>query len=767
MANILETIKKARKAGMSDDDILSKIIEANPEKAKTFKKAKERGADASAILNKVVEENKKQEAKPKKESQEKETKDKKEEPEKEKSQGKKKEKTEKEQAKEKKDKKEKKKTKSKTKNKKSFGRRIREKVAAVRNSRFVGELLSATRFLLVGVDISDHSIEVLLLNKKGSITSYGRTVIDEGVVENGEIIDQKKLSESLKETLRSTKPQPLDVPEHTRDKAVRLQTKDHKAIVTLPDSKTYVQLFKFKNKSDLYNKISERVENTIPFDSDELYWDFIDLPSDEGVKILCVAAQRDIVDMYIYFFKSTNVEPVAFEIEGASIGRALLPIKTINKEKKKKESRKVMADGRERMIIDMGARTSILSIFNTDAKLAVSVSLPYGGHYFTKKISEYLDTSKEEAEKIKQNKGFKEGSDIFSEMEKHGEKIVKEIERANNYYNREFDSEVKEIILAGGTALLPDIDKFLNQRVDPEVKIGNPLDKISDQGILDDQKPLLYSNVVGLSLRSLVDDPVNYGINLLPEEVKSQAKRSQKAKHRSVTVAALFIVVAGVLLLAASIYYLIYLPVPAPIQPLQDRIILEMQEEQMDEDIELHDMAIVAEDLEGSANVYDGPGEEQEILGEAESGESYRATGQSAGWVRIEFEDVSGWINSEHLSEIETIEVEEDAEEEIGDETEEVEEVEDEEVDEVIVVEISQNVGPDGLNLREAPTVNSESITTVGAGNIYEIIDEEEGWIMIEAEDQEGWVSDNFVERRDEDVMTGESVEDTIERLME
>ena len=743
MANIIESIKKAKKRGASDEDILKKIIEDNPQKADQLKEAKKRGASASDILEKIIKDNR-----PSKKEKEKK---------KQKGGGKKKKKDKDKKQKKKSQKTDKKDKTAKKKEEVNLKERFSGLVGAVKSSQFVGELLSVTRSLLVGVDISDHSIEVLLLNNKGNVTSYGRTILDKGIVENGEIINQKELSESLKETLRNTKPQPLDVPEHAREKAVKLKTKDHQAIISLPDSRTYAQVFKFEDRGNLYQKIQEEVKNSIPFDSEELYWDFVELPAEEGVKILCVAAQRDIVDMYIYFFKSTNIDPVAFEVEGASIGRAILPVKTINKEKKKKK-REVMADGKSRMVIDMGAKTSILSIFNKEADLAVSVSLPYAGHYFTKKVSEFLDVSKEKAEKIKQKDGFKEDADIFSEIKKHGEKIVKEIERASKYYTREFDEEIKEIVLAGGTALLPDIDKFLDERVEPKVKKGNPLKKISNEDLLSDKKPILYSNVIGLGLRSLVDDPVNFGINLLPDEVKSQAEKSQKSKYKSVLVVSLFITIAGLVLLGLSIYYLIYLPVPAPIQPLQDRVLTEMQQEGIqEEEVEVEDRAIILEEIDG-ADVYDGPGEEQEVLGVVEPGESYRATGQSAGWVRIEFEDTEGWIDSQYLSSIETVEVED--EEDDYDEDEEEQEI-------VDLIEISEAVGPDGLNLRAEPTTDSEIVTSIPAGEVFEILDEREDWIMIEQDGQSGWASIHFVEEIEGEVGPEEEIEDTIERLME
>jgi type IV pilus assembly protein PilM len=536
----------------------------------------------------------------------------------------------------------------------SFSQKLRRSLAGVKGSHFFSEFFAITRYLLVGIDISDHSVEILLLDKDGSITSYGRSILEEGIVSSGDVLDQKRLTDSLRDALRKTKPHPLEIPEHTMEKKVTLRKKNHKAIVSLPEAKTYIHIFEFDDKNNLYAKIEEKIKNTIPFEYDDLYWDFKEISSKKrGVKVLCVAAQRDTVDTYIHFFKSANVDPVAFDVEGASIGRALLPVKTIYENKKKKKGKEVMADGKSRMIVDLGARTTTISIFNEDAELALSVPLPYAGRYFTKKIADELKLPEKEANELRKKEGFDPAGKTYAILKPHGKKIVAEIKEACKYYKRQFDSDVKEILLAGGTSLLPGIVDFFNSEIkEIEVKMGEPLKRINDLGMLSYKESILFANVVGLARRALLNDPIRDAINLLPEEVKNQERRSQVEKHRSVLLVAVFIAISGILFLGLAAYYLIYLPVPAPIQPLKQRILLHLEEKPGEETI---DVAVIREELEGPAYVRRGPGEEQEIIGEAIPGKRYKATGQLAGWVRIVFEDTEGWIHGGNLEKIETV----------------------------------------------------------------------------------------------------------------
>jgi type IV pilus assembly protein PilM len=626
------------------------------EKEKKEKQKKEKKQQGSEKIKQAEQEKKQQEQKEKQKVEQEKKED-----EKKKAEAKKKE-----QEKIKRDKEEHKKKIAREEKRKDIAKKLKIGRASLKGNRFLKDFFAATRYLLLGVDISDHSIEVLLLDKDGAVASYGRSILEDGVVNNGDILNQKKLSEALKKTLEGTKPHPLNIPEHTTEKKkVRFAKKEHKAIVSLPESKIYTQVFKFKNKSDIYKRVKDELAKTLPFEKEEFYWDFTEVSTREGVKVVCVAVLQDVADSYIHFFKSTNIDPVAFEVEGESIGRALLPLKKIKrvtkkrklfkKKEREKENDEVMADNKSRMIIDLGARSTMIDIFNEEAVLVVSVPLPYAGNYFTNKVAEKLNISKQEANKVKEEEGFNKNGKTYEILKPHGEKIIKEIEAANRYYEREFGSKVKEIVLAGGTALLPGITEFFQERVkNISVKVGDPLKKINDFGMLNQKEKILYSNVIGLGLRSLKKDPIETGINLLPEEVRNQARKSQQETHRSVLLVAIFIVIAGFLLLGLSIYYLVYLPVPAPMQPLKNRILLIID----DKKVETVDVAFIADDLEGVV-IYSGPGEESDVVGSAFSGEFYQATGQRAGWVRVKIsEDEEGWIYRENLKKITTMSLE-------------------------------------------------------------------------------------------------------------
>ena len=354
---------------------------------------------------------------------------------------------------------------------------------------------------IISIDISDHSIEILYLSKQRSILAYGRTIIEQGIVRDGEIIKQKALTQALRLTVQRAGFQPFDP-----RKGPYLR-----AIVSLPEFKTYIQTFTFDSRANLFEKVKQEIEKTIPFPINDLYWSYIESLDENSskIKVLCAAVLKDIVNDQVHFFKASGINPIVFDIEAASLGRALLS-------QELKQST---------IILDIGARTTNLNIFDKNGFIGLSATIPYAGLDFAAKIADHLGISKQKAETIMEEKGFeKQDNPFLLILEREAEKIVKEVQQSINYYEGKFgkDAEkVKKIILAGGLSLLPDIDGFFQKYFEEiKVEMGNPLEKIKRKGGMKKNMAILYSNAIGLALRSVAKDPVKRGINLLPEEIK-------------------------------------------------------------------------------------------------------------------------------------------------------------------------------------------------------------------------------------------------------
>jgi type IV pilus assembly protein PilM len=588
--SIEETIKKARKRGAGDDLILKKIIELNPEKKDLLEQALKRGATPTQVINEIIKQSKKTE-------------------------------------------------------KDTTTEGWKFQLAKIKQSQIVSEFLDVTRQPIVGIDVSDHSIEVMQLNKQGKIVSYGRAILESGIVENGNILKQKELIDILNDTLKKTKPFPL----------IAEDIKELKAIISLPENKTYIHHFQVSVKDNLYNSIVKQIETNIPLPIKKLSWDFFKIYNkkrEDQVDIICVAVDQDVIDSYIYFLRAAEITPVAIDVESFAIGRGLLkkiydPVaEEVNNKKKKKKTESTKEEIEDTMILDIGAKDTIISVYDYSGAICFAISLPIAGFSFTAKIAEHLGITMEKAEELKVSGGFSSKTDFFFAIEREALKIVNEVKEANSFYKKRFNRDVKKIILAGGSALLPEIDVFFQKFFGNKVEIGNPLTKIKDLSNLDEKKAVIYSNVIGLALRGISDDPVRDGINLLPSEVKAKEIKIQQSKQKSVLLASAVVALSGLVLLGLSLFYLVYLPVPAPMAPLKQRVITTFYLEKDNQELTVK---IRDEFVESGISIYALPGERSEVIYTATTADEIELLQKIDIWYKVKIGSIEGWASEEYL----------------------------------------------------------------------------------------------------------------------
>lgn len=352
----------------------------------------------------------------------------------------------------------------------------------------------------LGLDISDHSIEIVLL--RGSIQdpkllAMSRQILEPGIVENGKVVNKEGLKKALKSLI-------------SNPKFGKVKTK--KFIFSLPESRSFIHVFEIPQglkKEKEKEEINSRLFQTFLYPPEDLYFDFQiqDIKKDKK-EILLVGASRIIVEDYLEVFKSCQFQPKILETESESMGRALIS----------EEKGSVL-------IADIGARTTNFSVFN-NRKLRASITVNIAGNEFTKAIAENLRVSFKEAESLKREIGLnprqKEGK-IFLILQKEIQGIITEIKRIKEYLKGKGEDTVKKIILAGGSAIIPYLSEYLAENLSREVIVGDPWAGINIDILKKEEyfkealkvTPILYSTVIGSALRGLAKDSKKEGINLL------------------------------------------------------------------------------------------------------------------------------------------------------------------------------------------------------------------------------------------------------------
>lgn len=360
------------------------------------------------------------------------------------------------------------------------------------------------RQIPVAINISDYSIEVLQLDKSKEITAYGRTILEEGIVHDGKIIKGEALSDKLRELLKTTRPRKLYPSVETLE-----------VIATVPESKTFLHYFQAPSSlkgDDLERTALTEAAKNIPVSPESIYWDYQAFPAETTAKttpVLFAAVLKDIANDYIMVLHAARLKLIALDIESAALGKALIPVS--------------QKEAPHRIIADIGARTTTLAVFDDKGALHFSVDVQVAGNDFTKAVADDLGVKLEEAEELKRKFGFKESPDnkIALTIAKSFTSIFQEISNAMRYYEKISAKKVTELVLAGGSSLLPEISQYCAGQLKMRVALGNPLEKISPLSVqkLDKTIPAsLFANVIGLALRGIERRPEEAGINFLPKE---------------------------------------------------------------------------------------------------------------------------------------------------------------------------------------------------------------------------------------------------------
>jgi type IV pilus assembly protein PilM len=353
---------------------------------------------------------------------------------------------------------------------------------------------------IFGLDISDLSIKAVQLRKKKDfldVFSFGEISLPAGIIKEGEIRDDKILSEKIKELIKKTKPH-------------RLFSKY--VIVSLPEEKAFIQVIQMPKlkEEDLKTAIIYEAENYIPFSIEDVYIDFQTIKPVVGgfdhIDVLIAAIPRKTVDVYLNAISNADLIPLVFEIESMSIVRSLV---------------KNEISPFPQLLIDFGAAKTSL-IIHSGYSIRFTTSIPVSSNKFTDVISRAMQISFEEAEKMKIESGLKK-KEIFEALIPPLTDLVEQIKKYLDYYKThsshehlsQEESGVSKIVLCGGGANLVGLKEFIASECGIPVVLGNPWVNIMSYPpkkipSIHYKDSLRYTTSIGLALR---------GINLKLEDL--------------------------------------------------------------------------------------------------------------------------------------------------------------------------------------------------------------------------------------------------------
>lgn len=377
---------------------------------------------------------------------------------------------------------------------------------------YLNQIKSLKQKSLIGVDISDRSIEVAKFfkeEKKQSI-SFGRAVLESGIVENGRIINADKLALALNKAMESATPKVI---------------KPGEAVFGMPESQTYYHIFSTNDVSanGLRIKALKEAENSIPYPINDVIFSYkiigekmsVDKTAKKDFFVLLIATERKVYEEWLNFFQSLKIKIEIAEPEIIAGARCV----------KQAKDKEVVC------LVDIGGRTTIISLLN---KKGVFYTYPIkcGGDLLTEKIIEDAKTRGEdigweqaEEKKIKETAMNVSENPIGVLAGKVFLPIIDEIRTAILYGQSSLQMDVEKIILLGGSSEIIGLNQFIETSINSSLIGESIIKRIVENGQLDfmDKVDIKYAEAIGLAARIFSSDEKEVGfVTLTKNEEKKE-----------------------------------------------------------------------------------------------------------------------------------------------------------------------------------------------------------------------------------------------------
>lgn len=335
---------------------------------------------------------------------------------------------------------------------------------------------------LCGLDISDRSVEVVSLFRQGDdiqVRLVARTEIPSGLIQRGVVQDVGALGKVIGHFLD----------EHFG------RRRNLSVAVAIPESLIFSKVCRIPDNTapNLRLKaLAIEVRDFMPISLERCHISALPLDSDGtgGREYLFFAVEKSAVDGYREALAAARVKVSFFDGEAVSLTRAL--------------ARQVSGTT---LLADIGARTTLLTLLDDGMRLTSNIMV--GGDMLTAAVEQRLGVTLAEAEMIKQKAGFDstaaEGR-VMLILQKPMAEVVEEIRRTLVYHEKRRGRPVRQMVLAGGTSLLPAIVEYMKSSF-PNMEIrrgdpfaGLPMDDFPDRPMAE-RTSILYSTALGLALR--------------------------------------------------------------------------------------------------------------------------------------------------------------------------------------------------------------------------------------------------------------------------
>ena len=340
-----------------------------------------------------------------------------------------------------------------------------------------------------GVDISDTSLKYIQFvptTRRSTglkLKNWGSIDIPNGTVHRGEVLEQRQLTDVLKEMAAV-----IDTP------YVR---------VSLPEERAY--LFETEIKKgvpfkEIRGLLEFRLEENVPVASRDAMFDFEIIDTgDRTLRVSVAAYAKDTIMSYFEACTAAKLIPLSFEVEAQAIARASLP----------------RQDPSAHLIVDFGkTRTGIGIVYG--GTLMYTSTIDYGGGELSKVLRRTLgDVPEKELTMIKNTQGLIKGVDdtkVHDALISTISVIKDELSaRIQYWHTRDYERSerrIQSIILCGGSANLKGLPEYFTETLGIKTVRADVWQNVFDINTtippINRRHSFGYATAVGLALKNTV-----------------------------------------------------------------------------------------------------------------------------------------------------------------------------------------------------------------------------------------------------------------------
>ena len=327
-----------------------------------------------------------------------------------------------------------------------------------------------------------------------------------------------------------------------KELAKSLKLGSQKAAYALSGQSVFVRFVKLPplETEDMGELVKFEAQQNVPFPIDEVVWDW--------EKLQTGGIDNEVVLVAI---KADSLNDLNSVVAETGLGTRLVdcaPIALYNAFRYN-----YPAIEESVLLIDVGAKTS--NLIYADGPKFFTRSVSIGGSVLTSAIAKEYNVSFAEAENSKLTSGLvtlggghagqlDEASAALGTIIRNSlTRLTAEIQRTNTLFRSQHGGAApQKVLLAGGTANLPYLREFLEEKLNIPVEIFNPLQRISvGKGIDVDslaREAHQLGEIVGLGLRAA--DKATINIDLVPDAVQAERDINRR-KPLLIAASALFL----------------------------------------------------------------------------------------------------------------------------------------------------------------------------------------------------------------------------------